>query len=330
MSASITVGEPKPLSEAKTISRVVPATGPGIRAKTLSPRQIEEVSFWCVQFKEHALFLYLGLQPSPTMTSTTPGWSALPGFAASQKSTAENSKLILKLKQRSRQLMSSWSAFEKMVSDGKIDVPILSNLVNHTRYIKSRIMDLQAKKVWVGALFPEFVEHLRDELDYFVARFNDQISPDEEKIFWLENNAEHLAFVAHLLNTDYKTSRPVVQEALKLSDEGMAAMSILSTAPIDLLQLAELSRRFDHLSYANRTDSLTQSLWNGGNITLVGSTIHPAMIAHIIREGLRSIKRLTELGSPPPKTAGTAYHLLAHAVQRAAINRPGPHPPFHH
>src|SRR3982750_4445366 len=44
---------------------VVPSPGPGITDKILSLRQIAETTFWTVQLKEHCLFLYLGLEPSP-------------------------------------------------------------------------------------------------------------------------------------------------------------------------------------------------------------------------------------------------------------------------
>jgi len=282
----------------------------GVGPKAISARQIDEVTFWSQQFKEHALFLFLGLQPSPKIETKTEDKSvAKNGDKSVENDPAVHAKLITKLKYRCKQLMGSWLAFEKMVKEGKIDLRILSNLVNHTRYIKSRIMDLQSKNVWVGPLFPEFVEHLRDELDYFVARFNNQLSPDEEKVFWVENNAEHLAFVAHLLNTDNR-SRPLVQQALDLSDEGMALIS--SNSP-DLLQMAELSRRFDHLSYAHRTDAFTKSL----PPTIYGS-IHPVMINHIIKEGARSIARLMAIGAPPPNAAGQAlaYQRLALAIRK--------------
>lgn len=297
--------EAKAIVETKTVDRAVPPTGPGIRKKTLSERQVEEVTFWAPQFKEHALFLFLGLDPLP-ITIQSPLSKTL--SESLQKPTAENAGLVAKLKGRCRQLYASWSAFEGMVAGGKIDVPILSNLVNHTRYIKSRIMDLQNQRVWVGPLLPEFVEHLRDELDYFVARFNDQISPDEERLFWLETNAEHLAFTAHQLNTDYKVSRPVVEQALKLSDEGMAALSALPKEPVDLLQMAELSRRFDHAGYANRTNALINgTVWNNGAPTpIILASIHPVMLEHMTREGNRAANRIAALApaSASPQMAG--------------------------
>lgn len=296
---------------------LVPAKAVGIRDKKLSERQIEEVVFWCVQFKEHAFFLFLGLQPSPQITQKEESHGQTQtdqkDLRQAEVATLENRALITKLRYRCKQLMGSWLAFEKMVKNGRIDVPILANLINHTRYIKSRIMDLQSKNVWVGSLFPDFVEHLRDELDYFVARFNGQLSADEEKVFWLENNAEHMAFVAHLLNTDYKQSRPLVDQALTLSDEGMEAISAaMPTVPPDLLQMAELSRQFDHLGYARRTDSFANAL-----PTNVSNSIHPVMIKHIIREGARSIERLLALGTSPAKIAGqaTLYRQLHSALQ---------------
>jgi hypothetical protein len=305
--------------EAPKVSTVVPSSGPGIRVKTLSNRQIDEVMFWVTQLKEHCLFLYLGLLPmtmiveSPLLAKTATAGLNTQAPPSLQLTSVENAKLIAKLKSRSKQLVKSWAAYEKMMANGVIDVPILTNLVNHTRYVKTRIIDLQQQNVWVGWLFPEFVVHIRDELDYFVNRFNDTISPDAERVFWTEINAEHLAFTAHLLDTDYNQSRSVVDSALKLSDEGLAAIgNVKKTPPIDLLQMAELSRRFDHLSYAYRTNTLSAGLWNGGTPTS-GASIHPLLIAHVIREGQRSIQRLNQLGTPPPRAAGQAqmYQRLA-------------------
>lgn len=305
------------------VSAVVPSMGPGIRAKTLSARQIDEVMFWVPLFKEHCLFLYLGLEPT-TMIVESPllSKSAAPGLQtqappALQLASVENAKLITKLKSRCKQLVKSWAAFEKMVAAGTIDVPILCNLVNHTRYVKTRIIDLQTQKIWVGWLFPEFVDHILDEMDYFIRRFNDTISADEERVFWTEINAEHLAMTAHLLDTDYK-QRQTVESVLKLSDEGLAAIaSVKKTPPIDLLQMAELSRRFDHMSYAERTTAMTIGVWNNGSPTSGGS-INPLLIAHVVREGQRSIQRLTQLGTPPPRAAGQAQlyqHLLTRSIK---------------
>jgi hypothetical protein len=306
VTASVSDAGPSASAQLTTTVTEVAPTAPGIRAKTLSPRQIDEVRFWTPQFKEHAFFLYLGLEPTPMVVSSP----LVPSGAAQapktlQTQSVENARLVAKLKYRAKNLTQSWAAFEMMVSEGKIDMAVLCNLVNHLRYLKSRVMDLQRKNVWVGWLFPEFVEHIRDELDYFVARFNDTISPDAEKVFWLEINAEHLAFTAHLLNTDFKQSKPVVDQLLKLSEEGMTVVSPLPKAPVDLLQMAELSRRFDHLSYANKTQALHTSAWNNGAPTFAAN-IHPVLAAHVIREGQRSIDRLTALGTVPPRAAGRA------------------------
>jgi len=315
-SASVATVPASPVS----VATVVPAIAPGIRDKTLSARQIDETKFWSTQFKEHCLFLYIGLEANPVVIESAllAPVSAIPSVktqapVALQTQSVENAKLILKLKQRSKQLIVSWSAFEKMIAQGKIDVPILNNLINHTRYIKTRVLDLQKQKIWTGWLFPDFLDHLIAELDYFVARFNDTIPADMERLFWDEINAEHLAFTAHLLDTDYKT-RSVVSKALSLSDEGWTMLAPIKDVPIDLLQMAQLSRRFDHLGYANRTNDFYAELWNNGN-PATGSNIHPVLVAHVIREGQRSIQRLTELGSPPPVAAGKAYQQLAAKIR---------------
>jgi hypothetical protein len=190
-------------------------------------------------------------------------------------------------------------ALEKMISDKApgLTVSILDNLINHTRYLVSRVMDLQRQQVWVGWLFPEFVEQIRNQIDYFVACFNDTLSPDAERIFWMQTNAENLACLAHLLNTNFKRSRPIVQLALTLSDEALTKISTLSTYPIDLLQLATLSREFDHVSYATKTVELFSRVWTEGKSAAVASNVCPVLLNRLNLVAKRSLLRLQQLPS---------------------------------
>lgn len=276
------------------MSAIVPSSAPGIRAKTLSPRQIDEVMFWVPQLKELCLALQLGLQPVPmiVLSPLLPAAdSTIADSKASQMPSVENNKLVAKLKYRCKLLVSSWSGYELQIANSRmIDVPILSNLVNHTRYVLSRLIDLLEQQVWVGWLFPSFIQLLRNKLDYFVRRFNDSISADPERLFWTETNAIHLATLARWL--DPLVHRSMIDQLVKLSNEGMNALAPLKSdnpRTLDVLQMAALSRQFDHLSYANRTASLLSEL------VRLTPNLYPVIFAHIARDTQRSVNRLTLL-----------------------------------
>lgn len=268
--------------------------------KELSGRQVDETKFWCTIFKEHALFLWMGLVPVGGVVENPLNAEPYASMTL-QKQTSDQSEIIQRLKDRSKALYISWSAFEKDVAMGKINVLILNNLLSHLRYVKSRVMDLQMANVWTGWLFSDFVEHIRDELDYFVRMFNDEISPDEQRLFWTEVNADHAAFSAQMLNPDYKQSE-LIAMATRLANYGHAALATIANAPLDMLQMALLSQKFDHLTFAKQVDMLHSNAWNNGDIK-VNSTIHPILLAHVIREGKRSIDQLSSL--PQPTTINT-------------------------
>jgi hypothetical protein len=270
------------------VEPAVPSRGAGLRGKRLAPRQIAETTFWAPQLKEQCLFLFLGLEPNPAFPAGP--LQPLDARELQKASEEENARLILKLRQRCKELVLSWLGFERLLSEGSLDVTILNNLLNHTLYAQSRIGDLQAQKVWVGSLSPGWVAHMRKTLEYFVQRFNGQLEPDRERLFWSETDGDVLALAAHELDIGY-ASRPLMDRLLDLSDE---ALRPIAAAPKeDLLQVIALSRRFPHQGYATRALALLTE----ARPVLEGAA-HPVLVAHLLREAGRALQRQTELGPP--------------------------------
>jgi hypothetical protein len=315
------VSAPGPLP---VIQTAVPAMGPGIRDKTLSARQIEEVGFWAPQFLSQSFLLYLGLQSVPSTLDLT----LLAAPIALQTPSVENKSLVLKIKQRCRQLAASWDSFGKMMASGRVDVPVLTNLVSHLRYVLSRIMDLQQQGVWVGWLMPAFVSGMRASLDYFVARFNETIRPEAEKLFWLRSNAESLSLIAHATSLDLSTARPAMDEMLKLSDVGLKAIEGMGKKP-GLNQIAQLAADGGHAEYAQRAGQLIAAAWNGGSpAPYVGSAqVQPLLLHHLSRQNHRSSVRLAALAQSQDnedqdesRNGGTSTHV--HSVRHNFHRKP--------
>lgn len=283
----------------------------------LTEEQVEEVRFWAPQMKEHALFLYLGLQPVPGIVDD-PLLGGLESGTRTQASvemqqpTWDQASRIKSYKEASLKLFTTWRSFEDDIARNEFDVGHLMSLIGQLRCLKRDIVAVQKTGVWVGWLFPDFVSHVLMELDYFVKRLHNTISAQEESAFWTHVNADHAAFTAHLLNTDYPTTRAVVDQALSLADQGHKSLPRGSDhAQHEADQAVILSERlaFDDREFAQRVVALKEAAWEG-KVKIV-SIIHPVLLAHVVREGKQSLGRLATLNVVTHPQLRRSYHALA-------------------
>ena len=324
-SKEIIVGSRQSLSPRTTIispRRIQPITIASLNPISLngglSSEQMDILRFWTPQMKEHALFCYAGIVPLPADPVVSPLLSdasmdtSPPSVVTqvplkTQIPNMEHAANVAMLKESALAIFKAWTEFEKMVVSmpSMITVKELSRLVGDLRQLKTNMITLQQQKVWIGWLFPEFVDHILRELEYFVVSFNGQLDQSNlsleqrnnyKRSFWTEINAEHTAFAASLLNPS-KDNMPVIQQAMALSVEGRAPGELKTLNPSDqeLVEALLLSRTFEDFGYAIKVDQLMATAWNNGSPSLV-SVIHPLLLAHVIREGQRAIQELAVIG----------------------------------
>lgn len=144
----------------------------------------------------------------------------------------------------------------------------------------SGLQAIEAGK-WIGWIFPLFLNHITLELDYLVDKLNGiQYTPTEEVIFWNRINSEHAAFAAHLLD-------PSERELFLKADEMSVKFTNIPKSEKEMM--IRLS-----LNASKELDEFNKTAQAKGKA--IQSIIHPVLLAHVIREGERSIKTLTNLG----------------------------------
>ncbi len=212
------------------------------------------ISFWSRQMSEHALFLALGF------------------VDAELRSDA-----------RSRHV--EWELFreEKLKNITRITNPEplvekAEQLCVSLRSFKQHVLDRLLRGEWLGWIYPSFVRHTRDELDYFVSAMKSERGGAErprekrrtdELLVWVRFMRDHADFAAHLLDP---AERAIVDRARSVSDSfSKIEANCASQSP----QLVALSKRAGTI-----LDKLL-----GGISYPVKSIIHPALAAHVIREG---------------------------------------------
>jgi hypothetical protein len=134
---------------------------------------------------------------------------------------------------------------------------------------------------WIGWIFPLFLNHITLELDYLVDKLNGiKYTPKEEVLFWNRINSEHAAFAAHLLD-------PSERELFLKADKMSVKFDKIPKSEKEMM--IRLS-----LKASKELDKFNKTAQAAGKT--VKSIIHPVLLAHVIREGERSIETLTNLG----------------------------------
>jgi hypothetical protein len=189
-----------------------------------------------------------------------------------------------KLKSRAEKLHREW---EKYRSGGSRSVPAAIALVHATRELKMEVHSRLVGGEWLGWLWPLFIDHVRREGDYFLSKLHGTVTSDAaECSIWLTFMAEHAAFAAHLLDP---SEAKRIHAAIALLGDFTHLQQGCSAAISD--QMLSLSTRsgLDLDAYFKSLDIGTP----GG----ARSIIHPALAAHVVREGHRFLMTIGRLQS---------------------------------
>jgi hypothetical protein len=273
----------------------------------------EEIRFWHRQFLEHCLFIFMGLQsvsallvPECMQALMSPLPENQPQVSAKVlKDAAESAPYIDQLKEKAHELVCRWGDFEQKLAKDVYDIPQLNHLLTETGNLKRECIRLQKTGLWIGWLYPEFLDHILEELDFFYDRIQGTVSPTREVEFYTDMNADHVALSAHLLDNGPKGSQvQLVVNALSLAQTGYD----MNKPETTFNQMVALSHVMRALDYAKQVDAFNKQAERDHP----PSIIHPMLLKHEEREGLWSIKNMERLASMIPQNrAGSPRSGLA-------------------
>lgn len=143
----------------------------------------------------------------------------------------------------------------------------------------AHVQDAQ-KKSFVGWLYPLFLDHLKREGEYFMERVSERPPTSQRELCgWLQFMAEHSLFASHLLDP--------------LEDD-LVAKGFLHAGSFRSLQVGCGAAISDQLVQLSKTaGQALDAYWPG--VAKAKSIIHPALAAHVVREGQRFLKVLDRL-----------------------------------
>ena len=141
---------------------------------------------------------------------------------------------------------------------------------------------------WLGWIWPSFIQHTHDELAHMRAKVaaGGAASPREETCLIDRFQLEHLAFAAHLLDPGERhLDRVVTAAAIPALDAAnrCAADTYETLRALSLRSAARIDQLFSAVVVAKKPPP--------------ASIIHPALGAHVVREGRRWLGTLQAL--PP-------------------------------
>lgn len=271
--------------------------------------QADEIRFWAPQLTEHCLFIYLGLEPGLPVRS----WVELrnpiledekvstrtQASEAMLKKQAEVTAVVQNLKDEAKKLVEEWTKLDQDISRNELSYDTLDILLQRTQRLKMNIIELLKNKYWVGWLYQSFVEHILHELEYFIKRLHNRVTVQEEIAFWTQIAAEHTGFTAHLLDINTsKEQRQLVNTVLSKADAGFKLLE----EDIDFVQMIRLTDSWTKAyEYQKDIQSLVRGTWTKFQENKVNSIIHPSLLAHVVRETERGMRRLEQLGQTIPQ-----------------------------
>jgi DUF2935 family protein len=212
-----------------------------------------DISFWLPQLIDHSLFLKLGLE-EPTL------WN------------------------EADRLYAILTALLPQVATLSVDdaVKAIENPLKQLRDFESFCIDRGNQGKWIGWLFPMFIEHIRDEQDYFWQRVTASLTPAQEMCSWLGFMGQHCAFAQHLLDPSEGAK---MQDALNLLARFVDLSGGCNVVNDQLLLLSQTA--------GTDLDAYLKNL--GVGTPKLRSVIHPVLAAHVVREGQRFLDTVTAL-----------------------------------
>ncbi len=205
----------------------------------------DDVAFWSWQFGDHGFFIAMGMVTDAKLAGT-PYTIREYGFLVEQ----------------------AWFNFRATYMNNPSQaLPYLPDLLLNTQRYKQTILARLRAGEWLGFVYPDFIDHVLDELNRFIKRQG--ASPSATALsFWTDIVEEHLAFDAHNLDPkeDAKWSTVSLRAALKAPNAGIEAITAATIFETTL---------------AASVDAKT-----------VQSLITPRLIAHQLREDKRALWEL--------------------------------------
>ena len=159
----------------------------------------------------------------------------------------------------------------------------LRNILPRSQALKMRARAMQDRGVWTGWIYPSFLDHTRGEMDVMLARIRPSgITSREELCFGNRMNADHLAFAAHLLDPSEAAAEALLNGKLRPNAEAVSNACFRDTYGT----LREISQR---------VGGEVDRFFSGLDLSKVKDVIHPALAAHVVREGQRFLQTIERL-----------------------------------
>lgn len=219
-------------------------------------KQQDDVTFWSERFRDHAMLLFILLDPQQAND----------------------------LKMRAKQELQNWNQYLEAPNLEKLRqlIPVIAALKNE---VLNRSQTGQINLVISHNDFIKLLKHMLQELIYFVQSMDQKITPEEEIAFWIRENAEHTELAGHLIPlSQLSQQNPKLAQQLQ-SQNIQLVQSLYQALPAQLLPIYQVSNEM-----AMKLDQLVQQ----GSQDAVQSLLH-IMLEHEIKEGLRGEKRIRQL-----------------------------------
>jgi hypothetical protein len=229
----------------------------GLLHEALVPNLKDEIQFWSQQFSEHADLMAHGL-------------------------------VHTELRDRAIGLRDEWEEFRSNMG-GKTETIALKEMYaqcDMLRAFKTECIERQIRGEWIGWLGPGLIDHMRDEIDYFVFAVSDELSEKTAVSKWCEFISEHAATLGHMIDD---SQRKLVVTAIKTADEMMKYQFRAQDGFDEKLVAGAVqeSQKFDQWI---RTEGI--------GTRKVRSVVPPALTQHMLREGQRFVQVMHLLEFP--------------------------------
>lgn len=211
--------------------------------------QQDDVTFWSERFKDHVILLFILIDPNRAND----------------------------LKGRAYQEFQNW---DSNVKDLNLLIPRLSEL-KHDVLEFSKIT--QINLVLSHNDFIALVNHMVEELVFFLRLISGILTAEEELDFWKQESAEHIELSSHLIPFIPTSSQDAEKLTIDSKDVVQRLKSI--TDPYSLLPIYQWSNQI-----ALKLDKLIQE----GDKNAVQDLFH-MMVEHEIKEGVRGAIRIRQL-----------------------------------
>jgi hypothetical protein len=214
----------------------------------------DDVIFWSERFRDHAMLMFILIDPN----------------------------MALDLKKRAEQEFVKWNHFLRNMNPNDLNI-LVDSLGKLKREILNRSRLQKMNLVLSHGDFLALINHMLEELNYFVDLISGRMNNDRELAFWLRENIEHTELAGHLV--------PLLpihpQKAKELQMENSKILQRLRNVhgPYDLFPPYHTSNE-----KAIELDQLIQQ----GNKDALQNLLH-IMVEHEIKEGIHGEQRIKRI-----------------------------------